>query len=159
EVAQARPVSASAPDRVDDPVRRGDADVRRDEQLLERVERFDVDRPRPPLPLVSEAHEVVEAFGDLLLRAGEAFPETTENGHRNYPVSASARCRRSTSAPTAERTSDRPASTSAICATIGSSTPCLAPSAIAAPVVRTPSATIFIPARTSDSERPRASSM
>ncbi len=44
------------------------------------------------------------------------------------------------------------------CAAIGSSTPWRAPSASAASVVRTPSATIFMPARMSGSERPRASS-
>ena len=52
-----------------------------------------------------------------------------------YP-STSARCRRPISASTASAGDVRPSSTAAICAAIGSSMPCRAPSASAAPVVR-----------------------
>src|SRR5437763_1168150 len=55
--------------RLDDPARRGDADVGRDEELLEHVGRLDVDRTRAPLGLVGDTDDLLEPLGDLLLGA------------------------------------------------------------------------------------------
>ena len=143
----------------------GHADVGRDQQLFERLERLDVDRPRPALGRVGAADDVVEAVDDLLLGAGEAVANPAEDTHRRRSYSrdrsrSSARCGRSISASTAARTSDaalehrrhlrRDRQLDAVAAR-------------RAPAPRrsscTPSATIFMPATTSARRRPRASSM
>ena len=129
EIAQARAVARLCRDGGDDAVGGGDADVGRDQQLFERVDRVDVDGTRPPLRRVGEADDLVEALDDLLFGAGKTLADPAEQPPSRLtrltdsPVSASARWRRSISASRAVRTSDRPASTSAICVAIGSSTP------------------------------------
>ena len=68
QIAQAAAVGRSRLDRCDDAIGRRDADVRRDEQLLERVDRLDVDRPRAALRRVGAADDLVEAPDDVLFR-------------------------------------------------------------------------------------------
>ena len=98
--------------------------------------------------LVGAADDLVEPLDDLLLRARERLLDLVEKTHASPAILAlrlPPAARRSISASTASRGDrSRPSSTAAICAAIGSSTPWRAPSASAAPVVRTPSATIFM---------------
>src|SRR5437667_209253 len=105
EIAETLPVPAARLDGGDDTAGGGNADIGGDQQLFERVDRVDVDRPRPPLGLVGEAHELLEAVGDLLLGARETFADASKNAHlrdltitpsppRLAGVSASARRRR-----------------------------------------------------------------
>ena len=78
EIAQAGAVSRSILHRGEDPLRCGDAHVGRDQQLLERVDRLDIDRTRSTRGLVGGPHELVEALGDLLLGAGETFTDAAK---------------------------------------------------------------------------------
>ena len=107
------------------------------------------------------ADDLVEALDDLLLGARETLADPAEETHpanlSRSPLRPAAGAASARRPPCAHRCGR--SSTSAICVAIGSSTPYRAPSASAAPVVVTPSATIFMPARISCSERPRASSM
>ena len=82
EIAEALPIAAARLDGGDNAAGRGDADIGGDQQLFERVDRVDVDWPRPPLRLVGEANQRLEAIGNLLLGAGKAGTEPTENRHR-----------------------------------------------------------------------------
>ena len=61
------------------PLGRGDADVGRDQQLFERLDRLDVDRTRPLLRLVRAADDLVEPLDDLLLGAGETLADAAKN--------------------------------------------------------------------------------
>src|SRR5262249_30096803 len=119
EVAKTPAGLTPFPHRVGNPVRRSDADISRDQQLFERLDRVDVDDPRR---VVCAPDDLVEPLDDLLLGPPEAFAEPAEDTHC-LPVSASARWRRSISASTAVRTSECPSRTAAICVAIGSSTP------------------------------------
>jgi len=65
----------------DDPFGRRDADVGRDQQLLECIDGVDVDRAGAFLRRVSRPHDLVEAFDDLLLGAGEAVLDAAEKSH------------------------------------------------------------------------------
>ena len=94
------------------------------------------------------AGDVAEPLADLPRSLGEAGREADR---RTTPRSAhsrrrlSSRCGRTISSPTASRGCLRPASTSSICVAIGQLDAQRAPSASAAVVVRTPSATIRMP--------------
>src|SRR5688572_1683700 len=163
----------------DDLLGGGNAYVRREQQFFERLNRVDVNFPGFRTARVFPLNDFVEAIDNLLLGAGETLAEPVKKSQIQTPKSqttsyrlpatssqlpadsypASARWGRSIRSYSAVRASLRPASSSATWAVIGSSTPWRAPSASAAPVVRTPSATIFIPDSTSSSDRPRASSI
>ena len=60
-----------APDRLDDPVARRDADVRGDQRLFERLERLEVDRAAALRRLVGAPDDLVEPLDELFLGAGE----------------------------------------------------------------------------------------
>src|SRR6185295_10806190 len=150
QVAQAGAVACPGLDGGDDAVGGGDADVRGDQELLERVDGVDVDGTRPLPGRIGNADELVEPFDNLLGGAGETFTNAAEETHSGDLTltacdvrltqrtggsggsrgsggqdhsSASARCLRSMSVSRAVRTSARPASTSDIWVAIGSSTP------------------------------------
>ena len=113
QIAQARAVARLRLDGGDDPLGRGDADVGRDQQLFERLDGLDVDRPRAPLRRVGAADDLVEALDDLLLGAGEALANAAEEAHHDdliraiaLPVSASARCGAASARRPPARTSD-----------------------------------------------------
>ncbi len=65
----------------DDAVGGGNADIGRDQQFFERVDRVDINRTASPLGLVRPADDVVEAVDDLLLGPGEAFANAAEETH------------------------------------------------------------------------------
>ena len=81
EIAQALAAARRLLHRRDDPIGRRHADVGRDQQLFERVERLDVDRPRSALRLVGAADDLVEALDDLLFGAGQALADAAEDPH------------------------------------------------------------------------------
>ena len=81
EIAKARAVARPGPDGRDDPIGGGDADVGRDQQLLERVDRLDVDRPAAPFRGVGDLDDLVEPLDDLLLGAGEAVAQAGKDAH------------------------------------------------------------------------------
>ena len=56
----------------------GDADVGRDQQFLERLDRVDVDRARPAFGRVGAADDVVEPRDDLLFRARQTLTNAAE---------------------------------------------------------------------------------
>ncbi len=58
-------------DRLDDLVRRRDADVGGDQRLLQRVDGFEIDRTGPSFRIVRALDHLVEAFDELLLGARE----------------------------------------------------------------------------------------
>ena len=81
QIAQAGAVARPRLDRGDDAIGRRDADVGRDQQLFERVDGFDVDRPRALLGRIRAADDLVEALDDLLRGAGEALTDAREEAH------------------------------------------------------------------------------
>src|SRR4030095_9990915 len=152
-VAQAPACRGLLFDRRDDPSRCRDADVGHDQQLFARVERVDVDRAALARRRFRLRRNLIEPLNDLLLGFGETFANTIEKTH--YVTSVF--CGRSISSSTAAAALRLPASTSPICFESGTSPPGFRPSASAAVVVFTPSATIFMPATTSEIGRPCAS--
>ena len=142
----------------DDPLGRGDADVGRDQQLLERLDRVDVDRPslrarrvRPAGRSRRTARRSAAWFWTALREGDRKIPFDL----RRLPVRPLRPQHQLLDAPRRRcgagehlrhLRGDRQLDA------------VRAPSASAASVVRTPSATIFMPARTSASGRPRASS-
>ena len=77
------------PDRLHDLVGRGDADVRGDERLFERLDRFDVDRLAAPRRLVRPLDDLVEPFDELLFRARQRLLDLVEEAHSVLIVSFS----------------------------------------------------------------------
>ena len=73
QIAQALAVARSRSHGGDDPLGRGQADIGRDQQLFERFDRVDVDRPRALLARVGLLDDLFEAADDLLLRPRQAF--------------------------------------------------------------------------------------
>ena len=73
------PCRARAADRVDDAFGRGHADVGRDQQLFERLDRVDVDRPAALLLGVGLLDDLLEAADDLLLRPRQAVAKLVKN--------------------------------------------------------------------------------
>ena len=146
----------------DDALSGWQADVGGYEQLFERVDRFDIHRAGTAVGRIGAAGNLLEPPDDLLRRSRQPLANSAQKTHgfRFYhPGSGSARCGRTISSPNASRALRRPLSTWAICVVIGSSMPARSPSASAASVVRTPSATIFMPPMMAGSDRPRASSI
>src|SRR5205085_8058663 len=115
QIAQAGRARRFALDGGNDPSSRRHTEIGRNQQLFERIDRFDVDRTRAPLRLVRLPDNRIEPFDDFLLRAGEAVANAAKERHGSvrYALSASARCRRNIRASSADRTSTRAASTSA----------------------------------------------
>ena len=115
--------------------------------------------------LVGAADDLVEPLDELLLGPRQRLLDLVEETHDRSPERVRIRFPHAGGAQHAgaldrfARRDVRPSSTAAIWAAIGSSMPWRAPSASAAPVVRTPSATMCISARISRSGRPRPSSM
>src|SRR5262249_59524204 len=81
EVAQAGAIARLRLDGGDDAIGGGDADVGRDQQLLERVDRIDVDRARALVRRIGHSHDLVEAIDDLLLGAGKTIADTGKDVH------------------------------------------------------------------------------
>jgi hypothetical protein len=113
-----------------------DADVGRDQQFLERLERVDVHRPSAASGASARRDDLLEAIDDLLLGAGEAVAQAVSNpmkpivrfycskaGPPAFEPSARPFAAGASGPRPPRAASCRPDSTSAICAAIGSSTP------------------------------------
>jgi hypothetical protein len=81
QIAQARAVALPGLHRGEDTIGGGDADVRGNQELLERLDRLDVNRPRSLLGRIGAADDVIEPIDNLLGGAGEAFAEAVEKCH------------------------------------------------------------------------------
>ena len=75
KVPQTLAAARARADGGNDAFRRRQADIGRDEQLLERLDRIDVDWPRPLFAGVGLLNNLLEAADDLLLRPRQAFAE------------------------------------------------------------------------------------
>jgi hypothetical protein len=73
QITQALAVARPRPDGGDDGFGRGESDVGRDQQLLERLDGLDVDGPRAMLAGVGLLDDRLEAADDLLLRPRQPF--------------------------------------------------------------------------------------
>src|SRR6185295_2729739 len=82
ELAEARRPRGLLLHRGDDSRRRGDADVGRNQQLLERVERIDINRAGAAFRLVRLADNFVEALDDFLFGAGKTLADAAKEVHR-----------------------------------------------------------------------------
>ena len=167
QIAQARAVARLRLDRGDDPVGGGDADVGRDQQLLERVDRLDVDRRASAARARRRggrsrrtARRSAAWCGRDPRGCGRRSPSHRDRILRSRSQSRPPRAAGAASArraPCARRRGRRALRPSA------SRSAARRRSARRARArrrsCRTPSATIFMPARISASGRPRASSM
>src|SRR5688572_20490064 len=86
EIAQALATPSTSSDGVDDALGRGDADVGRDQQLLERFDRVHVHRPRALLGTVGLLDDLFEPTDDLLLRAGKPFTKAIKKSQHQLPT-------------------------------------------------------------------------
>ena len=78
EVAKAFAMARARADRVDDALGGGEADVSRNQQLFERLDGVDINRPATLLLAVGLLDDLLEAADDLLLGAREAVAKLVE---------------------------------------------------------------------------------
>ncbi len=81
QIAQRRARGDPAPDRLDDALGRGDADVGGNQRLFQSLDSLDVDRAAPLLRRVRAADGLVELFNELLLRPRERLFDAIEKTH------------------------------------------------------------------------------
>src|SRR6185295_2282226 len=81
QLAEALAVARARTDGVQNAIGRGNAQVRADQQLLERVEGLDVHGSRTPLRRVGDTNDLVEPLDELLLGAGETCLQSIEKAH------------------------------------------------------------------------------
>ena len=80
---------AAAParaDRLHNPIGRGDADVRGDERLFERLDRREVDRLTATRRFVRPLDYFIEPLDELLLRAGQRLFDSVKKAHKGDSV-------------------------------------------------------------------------
>src|SRR5262249_3466551 len=81
QIAKAFSAPGTALHRADDAVGGRQAKVRRNQYLLERFERIDVDRSRAVIGLIRALNDLFESGNDVLRGAAEALLETVKKAH------------------------------------------------------------------------------
>ena len=81
QIAEALAAARACFHGADDPIRRRDTNVRRDQQLLERIDRIDIDRSRSALGLIRATDDFVKPVDDLLFGTGETLADSAEDAH------------------------------------------------------------------------------
>jgi hypothetical protein len=81
QIAEALAAARACFHGADDPIRRRDTNVRGDQQLLERIDRIDIDRSGSALGLIRATDDFVKPLDDLLLGAGETLADAAEDVH------------------------------------------------------------------------------
>ena len=81
EIAEAFAAARAGTDGRDDPSGGRHADVGRNQQLLERFNRLDIDLPCATRPGVSTLHDLVETTNDLLLGATQTLAQAVKKCH------------------------------------------------------------------------------
>ena len=89
QLAQAFAAARAVADRGDDLLGGGDADVGRNQQLLERLDRIDVDLSGVRPARVGALDDLVEPVDNLLLRAGQPVTKPIKKSQVPTPVPSS----------------------------------------------------------------------